>query len=239
MSKLTRELINALLPPGAIWGFQEGADLDKLYEGMAANIDTIKDQLDELAFIREPSTTTILGDLEKEFGIVQGQDTTEEDRRAVVASVKYSKGGNGDPDFLQGLLNDAGFTVFVHPNDPPVDPETILDTNEFYLAGRQGTENVDLTSEDWSMVFVVGGAATRDGITDELLSVEMAFIPSDSLQTFLRLIKRTLPMHAWGAIKVIAFEVPYFGFFEDTDPDAEGFGTTADPDIGGILARVV
>lgn len=229
MSKLTRAFLDSLLPPGALWFPEEDGDFGKLLEGMADNVDEIKALLDDLAFIRDPANTTILDDLEREFGVVQGQGATEAERRLALASVKYSKGGNGDPDFLENLLRDAGFDVYVHPNDPPVDPETILDTNAYYLAGRQGTYNVSLTSDDWSLVFIIGGTATYGG-SGELLTVAIAAIPADSAETFKRLVKRTMPLHAWGAIKVVAYKTPYFGF--STDPDADTFGTTASDDGG-------
>ena len=239
MSDLTRKMIDAFLPPGAIWTPQEDEDFDKLLEGMADNAEVVRAFLDQLADIRRPSATPLelLSDLEKEFGIVTNTNLTEQQRRDQLASIKFSRGGNGGKDFLEASLRDAGFDVYVHENDPPVDPAPLVSTTSFIVAGRVGRSAASLTSEDWPLVFFIGGPATRDGGTGELLSIEIASIPIDGAVTFKRIIQRSMPMHAWAATAVVGNKVNYFGF--DEDPGANGFGDTGIPSAGGFLAELL
>jgi|GEM_PF-1840456 len=224
MSDVTRKMINGFLPPGSIWVAEEDEGFDQLLEGIADNAEDVRAFLSLLSEIRRPSTTPVelLADLEEEFGIVTNENLTEQQRRDQIAAIKFSKGGNGSKDYLEDLLQAAGYDVYVHENSPPVDPATLLDTDDYHLAGRTGTTTAIIPTEDYSLIFFVGGLATRDGITDELLSIDVGFVPADSAETFLKMIKRTMPMHAWAAIKVVAFKTPYFGFL--TDPDADTFG---------------
>ena len=96
MSDITREMINAFLPPGAIWTPKEDEDFDKLLEGMADNAEAIRAFLLQLADIRRPSAAPIelLSDLETEFGITTNTNLTEAQRREQLASIKFSKGEN-------------------------------------------------------------------------------------------------------------------------------------------------
>lgn len=239
MSDITRGMINAFLPPGAIWTPKEDEDFDKLLEGMADNAEILRAFLLQLADIRRPSATPIelLSDLETEFGIVTNTNLTEQQRRDQLSSIKFSKGGNGDLDFMEASLRDAGFDVYVHANDPPVDPALLVASTSFIVSGRFNRSAASLTSEDWPLVFFVGGLATRDGGTDELLSIEIASIPIDGASTFKRIIQRSMPMHAWAATAVVGNKSNYFGF--DEDPEANGFGDTGIPGAGGYLAELL
>ena len=131
MSNLMRAVYDALMPPGSVWTPEEAKEFDQLLDGMAENSELVRTFLADLANLRRPSKTTLLDDLEKEFGIVKNENLTNEDRRAQIAAVKFSKGGTGDKDFLQNALQTAGFEVQVHENDPPVDPGLLLDYEEY------------------------------------------------------------------------------------------------------------
>ena len=169
MSDLMRAVYDALLPPGSIWTPEEEKEFDQLLDGMAENSEVVRAFLADLANIRRPSKTALLDDLEKEFGIVKNDNSSDEDRRAQIAAIKFSKGGNGDKDFLENALQTAGFDVQVHNNDPTVDPGLLLDSEEYATAGHESNLSADLISDDWSLVFFVGGDATLGGggeITD-------------------------------------------------------------------------
>jgi len=239
MSDVTRKMINGFLPPGSIWTAEEEEGFDEFLEGMADNAEDVRAFLALLSEIRRPSTVPLelLADLEEEFGIVTNQNLTEQQRRDQVAAIKFSKGGNGSKDYLENALQAAGFNVFVHENDPPVDPAPLVSTTSFIVAGKFNRVAASLTSEDWPLVFFVGGPATRDGITDELLSIDIASIPIDGASTFKRIIQRSMPMHAWAATAVVGVKANYFGF--DEDPMANGFGDTGIPSAGGILGELL
>ena len=243
-SDILRALINSVLPPGPLWNPEEDGDLDKLLDGMADNSAVVYEFLEQLARITNPaeSPLELLSDLEKEFGILTNLNSTEADRRAQVASIKYSRGGNGGKDFLEDSLQTGGFDVLVHENNPAVDPKPLI-TEEpgelvrYVLAGIKDTVPTILTSEDWPLVFFVGGAAIRDGGTGELLSIAFAAIPLDSLPVFNKIVKRIMPVHSWAVFRIIVAKDDYFGF--DEDPDALSFGDTGDPGTGGFFAEIL
>lgn len=243
-SDILRALIDSILPPGPLWNPEEDGDLDKLLDGMADNSAIVYEFLLQLAKITNPaeSPLSLLPDLEKEFGILTNLNSSEPERRAQIASIKYSRGGNGSKDFLEDSLQTGGFDVFVHENDPPVDPAPLMDgapgsVVDYVLAGIRDAVPVVLTSEDWPLIFFVGGAAVRDGVTNELLSIAYAAIPIDSLSIFNKIVKRIMPLHSWAVFKIIVSKDDYFGF--DEDLDALSFGDTSDPNTGGLFAEII
>lgn len=236
MSDLMRAVYDALLPPGSIWTPEEGKEFDQLLDGMAENSEVVRAFLADLANIRRPSKTILLDDLEKEFGIVKNENLSDDERRAQVAAIKFSKGGNGDKDFLQNALTTAGFDVQVHENSPPVDPGLLLDSEEYATSGHDGNLSADLISDDWPLVFFVGGDATLGG-GGEITDLQYGFINVDSVPVFKRILKAIMPMHAWAGVKIIGFKSNYFGF--DEDPDANTFGDVGDPDVGGLFSEIV
>jgi hypothetical protein len=117
------EIIEELLPDGPIWTPAPGEGLDQFIEGMAAGEVTVYDFLKQLAFVRDPYLTAVLSALEREYGIVPNTALSETFRRLYLAAIKYSRVGNGDRDFMQDKLHQAGFTnVFVYENSPRVNP---------------------------------------------------------------------------------------------------------------------
>jgi hypothetical protein len=129
MSNVSRTALNALLPDGAFWEVEPGSDYDNLYDGVASNQEEVRQFLAFLSKIRNPLKTTILSDLEKEFGLNPLDTATEEERRQSLLTTKTSNDGNGSNDFVETQLRDAGFDVYVHDNNPPVDPDIFLEQN--------------------------------------------------------------------------------------------------------------
>ena len=233
MSDLMRAVYDAVMPPGSLWTPEEEKEFDQLLDGMAENSEVVRLFLADLANLRRPSKTVLLDDLEKEFGIVKNENLGDEERRLQIAAIKFSIGGNGDKDFMQNAFDTAGFDVQVHENDPPVDPALLLDAEEYAVAGHDNKLGANLVSDDWPLVFFVAGDAVLDGGTGEIIDLQYGFVNVDSFPVFNRILKSIIPMHAWAGVKIISFKSNYFGF--DEDPDANGLGTLADPDVGGFL----
>jgi hypothetical protein len=127
MSDLMKQVILSLFPPGAIWNVAPDEDLDKLLDGIADILETQKANIDNLAFIRSPEFTNFLDDLERDYGLLPTESLTIPERRARLSAAKTDKNSDGSSDFLQQKLRDAGFTgIFVHINNPPVDPELFI-----------------------------------------------------------------------------------------------------------------
>lgn len=124
---LSRSVLNSLLPSGAFWEPSAESDYDNLLEGIASNSEIVYQHLKQLSYLRDPDRTPILSDLEKEYGVIPIPLSTESERRARLKALMYNRTSTGAWDFLQQKLRDAGFTdVYVHPNDPAVDPNIFL-----------------------------------------------------------------------------------------------------------------
>lgn len=137
MSKsVSRQTFDALLPPGPLWVPEDGKGLDQFIEGISKNSEDIADFLSQLATIRSPALTTILSDLEKEYGIAVDTNLTESVRRMRLATKKYENNSNGSDDILQAALDSSGFTqLTVYENSPAVDPAIFLDQVFQMVAG--------------------------------------------------------------------------------------------------------
>jgi hypothetical protein len=146
MSDITRGMIDALLPPGKIWvpAIKEqpprgvsfpGDDLDNLLQGIAWNLDILREYLADLATLRDPLVTAMLIDLEREFGFLSDTRLDEETRRQRLLRQAYATPGNATEADLEYALQMAGFDVNVYQNDPAVDPSIFLDQSFQMVAG--------------------------------------------------------------------------------------------------------
>lgn len=127
------DILSSLLPEGSAWTPAESLDMDKLLEAAGSNEEKIRSFLAELADIRNPDLTSVLGDLELEYGIKTNNNLSEADRRAILASIVYARRSNGSLDFLQNQLQRAGFDLYVYHNAPAVDPANLLyGTSQIY-----------------------------------------------------------------------------------------------------------
>lgn len=139
MTTISRALLNDLLPPGSLWIPQDGEGFDLLLEGIAQSFEDIKIEVDKVGLVRFPLLTDVLSDLEKEFGIVPAAGLSESDRRASLLATKTARKSNGSADFIQQKLNEAGFDVQVHVNNPVVDPALFVEEQTFiYVCGGVG-----------------------------------------------------------------------------------------------------
>jgi hypothetical protein len=122
-----KAVLLALLPPGGIWNVAQGEDLDLLLDGFSDILESQRTGINEQAFIRSPEFTSFLDDLERDYGLQPTDLLTEAERRARLLAAKTDKNSDGSSDFLQQKLRDAGFTdIYVHINNPPVDPSIFV-----------------------------------------------------------------------------------------------------------------
>jgi len=128
---ISRAMINALLPDGGIWNPEKDGDFDRFLNGLSLCVEDVIFRLEKLNTIRDPHNipNILLSDLEREYGIVTKTNISVETRRMQLAAKIYERGGTGSPDDLENALRDAGFDVYVHPNDPAVDPAIFLNQN--------------------------------------------------------------------------------------------------------------
>ena len=223
-NNISREAINALLPPGAIWVPSDGLDLDLLLNGIAEGIELIRVDIADTAFNRYPLKTSILDDLELEFGILKDISLTEDERRNKLQSVKAANNGDGTLDFMEARLLESGFDLRVYANDPAVDPDLFINSqfqfhfndidnanfgNENMIFGRavgllvvNGSNDIDFVTPvdatTWPMIFFIGApGAARDLGTGELVSIAPAQIPISRKDELIRLIVKYKPIYTW------------------------------------------
>lgn len=122
---ISRGTFDSLLPPGAAWSVEQDGDLDKFLDGISDNSEEIREFLSSLAFIRDCQNTPILSDLEKEYGLQPNSNLSLQERIDRLCAAKTSRSGFG-ADYMQDKLQQAGFDVQVHINNPPVDPDLFL-----------------------------------------------------------------------------------------------------------------
>jgi hypothetical protein len=133
---LAKAVYEALLPPGSLWQPKPGGGLDLLLEAMGESDGDVIELLDSLSSLRNPFKTSILSDLEKEYGIVPSATATEDQRRMALATIIYQDRSTGSAEELETALQNNGFDVQVHENSPAVDPDTFL--NSVFLMYADG-----------------------------------------------------------------------------------------------------
>lgn len=135
MSDFTKKIITSLLPKGSAWRPEVAGDFDKYLEGQAVTLEDPITFLKTLADIRNPLKTPLLDELEIEFGVTKNENLTEQERREFLTSFIVQRGGNGTADDLEFRLNQAGFPVQIHANDPAINPAVIIDQQFKMVAG--------------------------------------------------------------------------------------------------------
>jgi hypothetical protein len=131
-----KESLRGLLPNGPIWNPKPSGDFDKLLDGMGENAQALYEFLATLKVIRDPYQTNMLPDLEREYGIVTNTDKSDTDRRNAVAQKRYAVKGHGSLSDLQEALDNAGFNLIVHENNPPIDPNSYFSLSFQTIAGE-------------------------------------------------------------------------------------------------------
>lgn len=130
-----RAVIDALLPPGALWRPEPDESFDQQLDGIADTIEDQRPTIDSLADIRVPSKTPVFSDLERNYGISPNSLISMDDRISRLEQKVYQGSRVNSIDDVQGDLDRAGFDLQIHKNDPPVDPATFLAGNFQMVAG--------------------------------------------------------------------------------------------------------
>lgn len=125
---LMRSFLDSIWPDGSIWRPRPTHDLDHLLDGISDAWQAVKDDMESLAFLRDPRRTPFLDDLERDFGIAPNMEIPDAQRRAILADKKYRRGVHSTIDTMQDTLDaaglgDDGFGLHVFANDPAVDPQ--------------------------------------------------------------------------------------------------------------------
>lgn len=201
---MSRDVLNALLPEGSFWTPAQDDDYDKLLEGIAENSEAVKDDLSTLADIRNPLKTTVLDDLERDYGVVYPVGATETQRRQALKGFMFNRNTNGAYDQLQDKLQEAGFDVTVIPNYPVIDPRLYYD-EEYYQEGelivnefeRTTIYDIPVNPAYWPLIFFIGKSVTRDEYGN-IIEIEHIDVSDGRRQAMKQLILKFKPLHSWG-----------------------------------------
>lgn len=196
MSSLMKSFIDSVWPRGAPWRAKLGGFYEGLLLGLADSLESVRVSLSVLEFLRNPEKTILLDELELDYGVLKRDTLTEAERRQSLRAKIDSSKGDGSGDDLEPALHAAGFTnLFVHVNDPPIDPGQfsviygMTAGNNFAVAGNKKAVASKFTAKvlvngseelfggfslptdpaTWPLIFFVGGAATRAPASESLI----------------------------------------------------------------------
>lgn len=156
-------VIDLAFPKGPAHEPKPDGDYEKFREATADNLDVVRTDVKNTAFIRTPDKTPIFRDLEREFGIAENLNLSIAERTTILKSSRYKKATTGNDDDLQTLLDNAGFNLFVYnnsPDGPAIDPALILDNNFQMQAGDQTN---DFAGQDEAYAGRIGGELLVNG----------------------------------------------------------------------------
>jgi hypothetical protein len=144
MDSFMRSVHDALMPRGPAWEPAPGGKYDRLLDGFAGNSQAVFDDLESLAYIRNPRKVPkeLLPDLEREYGITPDNGIPDDDRREGLGTVVYRPRASSLVRELQAALDKAGYglngyglAVTVN-GTPAIDPQLIINEN-FYLTAHE------------------------------------------------------------------------------------------------------
>ena len=102
-----------LLPRGQAWRTTIEKTLRKFFEGLTGLPEDAREYADLVWLDGFPDTTREIAEWEKHFGIQPTSSATENERRAALAAEWAATGGQS-PTYIEGVLQTAGFDVYVH-----------------------------------------------------------------------------------------------------------------------------
>jgi hypothetical protein len=123
-----------------------GKALRKLFEGLVPSFERERDFADDVYLDLFPSTTRELAEWEAQYGLEPAATDNEATRRAALAAEWAATGGQS-PAYIEGVLQAAGFDVYVHEwwsSGPPYVARNPHDYTEAPLIGDyQCTDDAD------------------------------------------------------------------------------------------------
>lgn len=147
-SPLFLRIIQRLLPDAAAWRIVVEKMLRRFFVGLANALAFPRSFIDGVYSDLFPSTTRELTAWEQQFGLIAG--TTDESRRLQISGAWAATGGQS-PRYLQDVMQQAGFPIYIHEwweSGPPwVARDPRLHTNIPLLSTTQCGEPLALCGE--------------------------------------------------------------------------------------------
>jgi hypothetical protein len=108
--------------------------LKKLFPSGDALPEDFRNYINQIYLNLFPFYTNCVDKWRDTFGLIQA--SSDENMRVDIDTAWKAQGGQG-ADYIQSILNNAGFNVQVHENNPPIDPDILLTSIPWMVAGGQ------------------------------------------------------------------------------------------------------
>jgi hypothetical protein len=102
-----------LVPRALAWRLGLGKQLRRLFEGLVPSFEREREFADDVFNDLFPSTTRELEEWENQYGLEPAPSDIEATRRLALAAEWAATGGQS-PAYIEGVLQTAGFDVYVH-----------------------------------------------------------------------------------------------------------------------------
>jgi hypothetical protein len=150
-SNICRRVFDSSFPDGPIWRIAPDGDFDNFYSATALNFEVMRTKAAAIQWLRNALKTDCLSDLEIEMGIIPDTSFTDAERRAYLRAMMGEKCVLPSYVQLENKLRAAGFDVRVYPNDPTVEPATIIAAHSgYYLVNG---DVLDYQERDYIVTF--------------------------------------------------------------------------------------
>ncbi len=127
-------ILKKLFPTGDAFLLSVDKNWAKFVYSLTALFDDFRTYINLIYLDLFPDTTRSLELWCETFGLSNCKN--DSNTRMDLATAWKSRGGQG-ADYLQTILNSAGFNVQVHENNPPVDPDVLLSSIPWMVAGGE------------------------------------------------------------------------------------------------------
>jgi hypothetical protein len=126
------KIIKLLTPKGNFKLYIE-KKLSDFFKALTCIADDFRNYIHQIFLDIFPNTTRQLTEWRDEFGLVVFPPDESQQRETLDGEWKAT-GGQGK-DYIQQILRNAGFDVYVHENIPPVDPDIFLNSIPIMVCG--------------------------------------------------------------------------------------------------------
>lgn len=226
------QTLRLLLPRARAWRAAPGSVLRAYIDGVGLALDDVRVYLDGVYQDRFPATTRELEEWEQQFGLLgSGSD---QDRRSAIAAAWQATGGQS-PGYIQGVLQAAGFDVYVHDwwsSGPPYvarDPRSYTTPPTFGTAqcgeplaqcGEPEAQcNTSLANEPGYLVNLDLTYRAPPAVPDDpdawrgFMYIggptfgDVAEVPLERRHEFERLVLKLRPLHLW-VVTLVSYSLP-------------------------------
>lgn len=179
------KIFKHLLPRARAWNMTITKRLREFFEGLAGLPASFREYVDLIWMDMFPATTRELTTWEAQYGLTDSAGLTEQQRRDRLAGAMAALGGLG-PDYIQGVLQAAGFDVYIHEwwvpaSDPAVarNPFTYITTTEIPLVNKVFTAERNYTVLAGEPLAEAGEPTAEAGEFDGTLFLTKIYTPVD------------------------------------------------------------